>query len=411
MLRGVDPEEETPLTPVEVYLDRVLTLVRPLDPVRISIADAWGRVPIADVIAPFDLPTFRSSAMDGYAVRAHDVAQAPVSLVLVGEVLMGRPAGVSVGPGEAVAVPTGGVVPDGADAVVPIELTERAGDRVTVLRPHGPGKYVRPAGEDVRAGDVLVAACRPLAAPDVGALAAAGIDAVRVCARPRVGVVSTGDELVRPPAQLADAQVYDANAYTLMAAVREAGAEPVDGGTVRDDPAALMAVLDGLAADVDAIVCSGGVSMGVHDPVKRAFEDGGDVAFFNVGMQPGRPQASGTWRGTPFVGLPGNPVSVFVSFEVFVRPAIAKMAGAGAHRSPIDAVLDGELDAPRTRARYARVRVRREGATFVATPEGGHRSNLLATSARSDGLAVIPAGARIANGQACRVILVRDVDR
>jgi molybdopterin molybdotransferase len=415
--RGVDPEEEAELLAVQTYLEHVLSLVEPLEPREVPLADAWGSVLAVDVRAPFDLPSFVSSAMDGYAVRSADLAQTPVRLRVIGVVSMGRATTLEVGPGEAVAVPTGGVVPVGADAVVPIELCELEDGQVLILRAHPAGKHVRPAGEDVRAGELLIPGGRRLAAPDVGTLAAAGIGSVSVRPRVRVGIVSTGDELVRPPSPLHETQIYDANAYTLIAAVREAGGEAVDGGMVPDDPDALVAALDALDDGVDALVCSGGVSMGVHDPVKRAFETGQDgakrlprtdVGFFNVGMQPGRPQAVGRWRGKPFFGLPGNAVSVLVSFEVFVRPALQKMMGYDKPRPTVDAVLEGDLDAPRSRARYARVRVRREDGRFIATPQSTHRSNLLASFARSDGLVVIDPGKRLASGQTCRVILIRE---
>lgn len=412
-VRPRDPEEEVPLLAIEDYRAHILSRVERLDPISAALEDAWGCVLAEDVRAPMDLPPFTSSAMDGYAVRASDIAAAtedhPVRLRVTGEVRMGRRLDVTVGAGEAVVVPTGGVVPDGADAVVPVELCDPSEGIVAVLRALPAGKHVRPAGEDVREGDLLVPAGRRLRAPDLGALAAAGQATVNVYARARVGIVSTGDELVRPGEVVGEAEIYDTNTYTLIGAVREAEAVAVDGGPVRDEPQALIGALDAIAPSVDVFVCSGGVSMGERDPVKRAFETDGDVDFFNVAMQPGRPQAFGSWRGKPLLGLPGNPVSVFVSFEVFVRPALMKLMGRTDERPSVDAVLDGDLEAPRTRARYARVRVRREDDRYVATPEGGHQSNLLATFARADGLAVIPAGARIAKGETCRVLLLRDV--
>jgi molybdenum cofactor synthesis domain-containing protein len=301
------------------------------------------------------------------------------------------------------------MVPEGADAVVPVELCAVRGERLLVLRALPGGKHVRPAGEDVRAGEVLVPAGRPLAAPDVGALAAAGLAEVDVVPRVRVGVVSTGDELVAPGAPRGEGQIYDANAAVLHACVLEAGAVPVDGGIARDDPSALLEVLDAVADGVDAFVCSGGVSAGERDPVKRAFERGGEIRFANVAMQPGRPQAFGAYRGRPFFGLPGNPVSVFVSFVVFARPALMKMMGRDPFTPGTTAVAAEPIEAPRTRTRYARVRLRREGGRLVATPEGGHQSNLLATFARADGLAVIPAGSRVEAGEECRVIPVREI--
>ncbi len=408
-----DPEEEAPLVPIDDWRAHALERITRLPARSLSLDDAWGCVLAEDVRAPADLPGFTSSAMDGYAVRSADVASAgpqrPADLRVVGEVRMGHTTAAFVGPGEAVVVPTGGVVPAGADAVVPVELCAVDGDRVHVLRAVPAGKHVRAAGEDVAAGELLVGSGRRLLAPDLGALAASGIASLGVYPRARVGVVSTGDELVRPGERLGEAQLYDANAAILSGCVREAGAISVDGGIARDDPGALVQALDRIAGDVDVFVCSGGVSAGERDPVKRAFESGGDIAFANVAMQPGRPQAFGTYGGKPFFGLPGNPVSVFVSFVVFAHPALQKLMGREDRYPEVTAVLEGDLEAPRTRTRYARVRVRREGDRVLATPEGGHQSNLLGTFARADGLAIIPAATRIASGDTCRVLLVRDI--
>jgi molybdenum cofactor synthesis domain-containing protein len=409
-----DPEEEVPLVAIEDHLTRILADIDELPPRALATADAWGCVLAADVRSTFDMPPFASSAMDGYAVRADDIAQAsersPVELRVTGEVRMGRPGLHTVGPGEAVAVPTGGIVPLGADAVVPVELCVLRDGTIEVLRALPAAKHVRPAGEDVRRGDVLVARGRCLRAADVGALAAAGFGTASVIPPARVGIISTGDELVAPGEELADGKIYDSNAVMLAALVSEAGAHPVPGGTVRDAPDELRAALDELAPHVDAFVCSGGVSMGERDPVKALLRDDvrdAAVSFTNVAMQPGRPQAFGRWNGKPFFGLPGNPVSVFVSFEVFVRPALMKLMGRTDERPTVEAVLEGELRAPNTRDRYARVRLTRDAGAYIARPEGGHQSNLLVSFARADGLVRVPAGTGMGNGERCRVILWR----
>lgn len=409
-----DPEEEVPLLAIEDYIQRILSSIEPLPPRSVALAEALGCVLAEDALAPRDLPPFTSSAMDGYAVVASDIAEAtegrPVGLRITGEVMMGVGSALVVSEGTCVAVSTGSVVPAGADAVIPVELTSREGDRVLAMRAVAPGKHVRAAGEDVVRGDTVVAAGRRIAPPDLGALAASGFADVAVIPRVRLGVVSTGDELVAPGDELRDGQIYDSNTSTLVGVIREAGAEPRVAGPVVDDPEVLIATLDRIEPHVDAFVCSGGVSMGEHDPVKRAFELGGDVSFVNVAMQPGRPQAFGLWRGKPLFGLPGNPISLYVSFEVFVRPALMKMMGRRDRRLIVKARLDGELDAPLTRVRVARVGVRRESDDYVATPEGGHQSNLLVTFARADGLVSIPAGARIGAGERCDVMLIRDVE-
>jgi molybdopterin molybdotransferase len=263
----------------------------------------------------------------------------------------------------------------------------------------------------VAAGDVLVPAGRRLTAPDLGLLASAGLASVTVRPRARVGIVSTGNELVDPGDPRDDGRIYDANSYTLEGAVREAGGEPISLGRVPDDPDRLAATLEGAVPRVDALVSSGGVSVGEGDPVKGAFGRGSEVEFVEVAMQPGKPQAFGTIGGRPYFGLPGNPVSVFVSFEVFVRPALLRMMGRAGERRSVTATLEGELGGPSEKVRFARVRLRREGDEWRATPTGGGRSNLLATVSRAHGLAVVPIGVdRLGAGDRCRVVVIRDPD-
>ncbi|HEX2025622.1 MAG TPA: gephyrin-like molybdotransferase Glp, partial [Actinomycetota bacterium] len=381
----------------------------------VPLREAFGCVLTADVSAPFDLPPFASSAMDGYAVRSADTAGAeadrPITLRIVGSVRMGRPPDVDVKPGGAVAVPTGGAVPPGADAIVPVEHCAVEGDRLLVLRSTEPGRHVRPAGEDVRAGDLLIPTGRRLGPGDLGLLASAGIAVVPVRPRARVGVLSTGDELVEPGDPRGEAATYDANAFTLDAAIRETGAVPVSLGRVEDDPERLARTLTEAAPRVDALVSSGGVAVGRHDPVKAAFAGGHDVEFLEVAMQPGKPQAFGTVAGRPYFGLPGNPVSVFVSFEAFVRPALLRMMGRAERRPTVTARLAGELAGPVEKVRFARFRVEADGRGWRAVPTGGGRSNLLATVARANGLAMVPAGVeRLVAGDEVEVLLFRDPD-
>jgi molybdopterin molybdotransferase len=391
----------------------MLSRIRVLPPRDLPLADAHGCVAAEDVRAPVDLPTFTSSAMDGFAVRSGDVSGAspdrPVTLELAGRALMGRRPDVAVGPGTAVAIPTGGPVPEGADAVAPIEACAVDGDRVRVLQPFPPGKHVRPAGEDVRAGDVLVPRGKRLLAPELGLLAAAGMAEARVHPRPTVLVVSTGDELVEPGAPADHGQVHDANGATLFGAIEEAGAVPLPGGIVPDDPGALRDALLSNVDRADVFLSSGGVSVGERDPVKRAFAGRGEVEFLEVAVQPGKPQAFGVVEGRPFFGLPGNPVSVFVSFEVFVRPALLTMMRRPPFRPHITATLETDVTGPRGKVQFARVAVRREGDRWLAASTGGRQSNLLATVSRANGLAEVPAGVETLHaGEACRVMLFRD---
>jgi molybdopterin molybdotransferase len=410
---GHDRETGAPLIGVEDARRRALARIEPLPPVEVSLRDAFGCVLSADVAAPFDLPPFASSAMDGYAVRSADTvaagAASPVALRIEGAVRMGRRSEIQVRPGAAVAIPTGGAVPGGADAVVPIEHTAVEGERLLVLRPVDPGRHVRPAGRDVRAGELLVPAGRRLGPGDLGLLASAGIPAVPVRPRARVGILSTGDELVDPGDARGEAAIYEANSFTLDAAVREAGGVPVPLGRVADDPSPLVRALADSAPEVDALVSSGGVSVGHHDPVRGAFHGRGEVEFVEVAMQPGKPQAFGTVAGHPYFGLPGNPVSVFVSFEVFVRPALLRMMGLPEERPTVTATLTGEVAGPVEKVRFARVWVDRAGDGWRAAPTGGQQSNLLATVSRANGLAVIPAGVeRLGPGDTVRVMVVRD---
>ena len=401
------------LLDVEAVRARILAAVEPLMPVDLPLGEAAGCVLTGDVRAALDLPPFASSAMDGFAVRAADIGGAnrerPVGLRTIGEVRMGRLPTVALGEGEAVAIPTGGRIPDGADAVVPIELCSIDGDRVWVLAPVSEGEHVRPAAEDAVAGELLAPTGRRLLAPDLGLLASAGVASVRVHPRVRVAVLSTGDELVRPGEPLAEGRIHDANSFTLIGAVEEAGGIPIEAPIVPDDPAGLVEALDDVADRADVFVSSGGVAMGEHDPVKRAFAGSGEIELYEVAMQPGKPQAFGSWRGRPFFGLPGNPVSVFVSFEVFVRPALLRMMGRPPFRREATAVLEEDVAGLPRKTRFARVRLRHEGERLIAAVTGGHRSNLLSLLARAHGLAVIPAGVEVLRaGETCRVMVFRD---
>jgi molybdopterin molybdotransferase len=408
-----DHDSAEGLIPFEEARSRALSGIEPLPPVRLPLRDAHGLALAEEVRTPRDLPPFPSSAMDGYAVRSADVAGAsadePVALRVIGRVLMGARPEVPVGPGEAVEIPTGGAIPSGADAVVPIEASAPDGEAVSVLQASSSGQHVRPAGEDVPAGGVLLESGRALGGPELGLIASAGIPEVMVRPRARVGIVSTGDEVVRPEEPAGYGQIYDANAFTLHGAVVEAGGIPLDLGPIPDDPARLLETVDSRPDEVDLIVSSGGVSVGERDPVKAAFRDRGDVAFLEVAMQPGKPQALGRIGGRPYFGLPGNPVSVFVSFEAFVRPALRMLMGLPAARLEVPALLETDLRGPRDKTMFARVRCRWQGDRWVAASSGPRQSNLLATVARANGLAVVPAGVEsLAPGETCTVILFRE---
>jgi molybdopterin molybdotransferase len=401
------------LVTVDRARDRLLGRIQPLAPLRLPLTDALGCVVAEDVVADLDLPEFASSAMDGFAVRASDVEGAspsrPTELKVVGRALIGhRPEG-TVGTGEAIRIATGAPIPAGADCVVPIENVADGEEVVGVLHGPAPGTHVRPQGEDVRRGDVLVPAGKRVGAPELGLLANAGHPAPLVHPRPRVIVVSTGDELIAPTETPSFGQVRDSNAYTIFGAMREAGAMPVLAGIVHDDVDSLRDLVFSYEIQADAFVSSGGVSVGERDVVKAAFFRRGDIDFYRVAMQPGMPQGFGHIEGKPYFGLPGNPVSVFVSLEVFVRPAILKMMGRRQlFRPEITAKLTDEVRGPRGKLQFARVEIRREGAGWLATPTGGRGSNLMSTVARANGLAMVPEGTESAPaGSTVRVMLFR----
>jgi molybdenum cofactor synthesis domain-containing protein len=409
----LDHDTGAPLVPFEEARAAMLGGIEALRPRALSLGEALGCVLAEPVASPIDLPPFTSSAMDGFAVRAADVANAsperPVALGISGRVEMGRPADVAVERGGAVAVPTGGVVPEGADAVVPIERCAVRGDRVLVGEAVPEGRFVRPAGQDVRAGDELLGAGRRLAPGDIGLLASAGVAEVRAVPRARVAVVSTGDELVAAGRPLGPGRIHDANGALLRAAVEEAGAVIGSVQRVGDDPIALARALEAAAAAADLLVSSGGVSVGEGDPVKGALGSSREVRFLDVAMQPGKPQAFGRVSGVPYFGLPGNPVSVFVSFEVFVRPALMRLMGRDDRRPEIEATLDDDLTGPANKTMFARVLVRRDGDRWRASSTGPRQSNLIATVSRANGLAVIPARVEtLRAGERARVILFRD---
>ncbi len=404
------------LVPVEEARERILSQVAPLQPLELPLQEAEGCVLAADLVAETDIPDFASSAMDGFAVRSSDVAGAaegsPAELRIVGRALIGQRPEVTVGGGEAVRIATGAPIPAGADAVVPIEDCEVVGDRVRVLRAVPEGKHIRPAGEDVRAGEVLVRAGRRLGAPELGLLATAGFSHPPVHPRPRVVVLSTGDELVPPTQRPSFGQVRDSNAYLLYGALREAGAVPVMAGIVPDDVERFKEAVFSHLLQADAFISSGGVSVGERDVVKAAFFKRGDVSFYRVAMQPGMPQGFGHVEGKPFFGLPGNPVSVFVSFEVFIRPALRKMMGRRQlFRPEVTARLEADITGPRDKTQFARVRVRRAEGGWVASPTGGRGSNLIATVSRANGLAIVPPGVETAPaGSEVRVMIFRPTE-
>ncbi|MFW2514624.1 gephyrin-like molybdotransferase Glp [Demequina sp. SO4-13] len=371
---------------------RALALVAPLAPHQRPLALALGLTAARDHRARDASPPFDNSAMDGYAVRAADVhgasAETPVRLPVAGETAAGAPPA-AVRAGQAWRIMTGAPMPDGADAVVPVESTDGGTERVAVAKAVEPGRHVRRAGEDALPGDVIVSAGQTLTATRLGALAAVGVSAVDVVRPARVAVIATGDELVEPGAALGPGEIHDSNSVLLAALVREAGAEPLVMERVRDSPEQLLQRL--AAADADLVITTGGVSVGAYDVVKAALSSEG-VEFVSVAMQPGKPQGLGTVRGMPIACLPGNPVSVLVSFAAIVAPMIARLHGsetAVAQQRTSATVEQGWATAP-GRRQFMPVRFTAPGSVAPATA-GGSGSHLIASLAAAQALADIPA--------------------
>jgi molybdopterin molybdotransferase len=386
-------------TPVSVdgHLDAILDIVRPLPELDLTLLDAHGCVLAEDIVATAPLPGFDNSAMDGYAVRASDLASAsessPVVLPVVGDVAAGSRGTFTVQPGLSVRIMTGAPVPTGADAVVPVEWTDAGIAHVSIRRAPEVGGAIRRAGEDVAAGATVLAGGTYLQAAQLGLIAAVGRSRVRARPKPRVVVISTGSELVELGDPLLPGQIYDSNGYTLAAAAREAGAIAYRVGPVGDDPRVLIDTVEDQLIRADLVVTTGGVSVGAHDVVREVIGRLGDVRFNRVAMQPGQPQAFGTIGEdkVPFFGLPGNPVSALVSFEVFVRPAIRRMLGSEPiHRPRVRARLTQSLVSPAGKRQYVRVRLTVEDGEYVAAPVGGAGSHLIAAMAHANALAVVP---------------------
>lgn len=367
-------------------------------PVDVALADALGLVTAVPVLAKVDSPPFDNSAMDGFAVRWVDVAPvsygAPVSLRIVGESRAGVPAPGALAPAEAIRIMTGAAMPGGADTVVPVEVTREQSGSVTVSEVRAEGAHVRRRGEDVRAGDVVIEAGVTLAARHLAAAATVGAASVEVFRRPRIGILSTGDELVSLGAELGAGQIYESNSVLLAGAIRAAGGVPVMLPSVGDTVAQVTASLEG--ADADIVVTTGGVSVGDYDVVKAALAGRG-VEFLSVAMQPGKPQGLGVVDGTPVICLPGNPVSVAVSFELFVAPMIRSMCGRPSDLEWTRVTAGADWASPAGREQF--MPIRWTGGEVVPATRGGAGSHLMASLALADGIARVPAATtRVAVG-------------
>lgn len=392
------PSSGDELITVEQHVERILTSVEPLPPYDQPLLEALGLPVCEEISAPMDLPAFDNSAMDGYAVVTADVAgastEAPVELPVVGEAAAGQTTLFAMSPGTAVKIMTGAPVPTGADAVVPVEWTDAGVASVRISKAPEVGQHVRRRGEDVRTGDLLLADGTVLGPRQLGLLASVGRAQVSSRPRPRVVVLSTGSELRDPGTKLARDAIYDANSYMLAAAVRNAGAIAYRVGIVSDDPSEFGDALSDQLVRADVVVTSGGVSKGEYDVVKEVLAELGTVWFGEVKMQPGKPQGFGFVGEdrTPIFTLPGNPVSSYISFELFVLPALRRLMGRLPYRRPTTrARATTTFRSAYNREQYVRARFAYAATGSTVEPVGGHGSHLMGDLSAANALIVVPA--------------------
>ena len=392
---------------------RILGEIRALNIVKRPLLDAYNSVLAADAIAPVTLPPWDNSAMDGYAVRAADIARVPVSLRVTESVAAGKFPSRTVGAGEAIEIMTGAPMPKGADTVVRVEDTDGGRSTVEIRDARDSGKNVRPRGEDIVEGRVAIAAGTPLGAAQIGVLASLGFAEVEVIRAPRVAILTSGDELVELDGfseVLAGNKIVSSNGYTLRTLIRAAGAEPVYLGIAADTPASLRALLE-RARECDAIITSAGISVGEHDYLREVLEAmGAEMKFWRVRMRPGAPIGFGLIDGKPWIGLPGNPVSTMVTFELFARPAILKMRGhRKLFRRPVPVVLGEPVAIAADLTHFLRAVVTVRDGRNTARLTGPQSSGILTSMSNANALLIVPADRRTVDaGETLNAILIGD---
>ena len=394
---------------VQQALARILSHFQPVTTESVPLSEATDRVLAVDIRAANDLPPFDNSSMDGFAVRAADFANAApasrVTLRVVADIPAGSSPRISLGPGEAARIMTGAPLPQGADAVVPVEDTDfqnrdagsAAPAQVQIAKSVRSGENVRPRGMDVREGEVVLRKGRRLNAQSLGVLAMLGISKVEVYKKPRVALFSSGDELLAVDEPLEPGKIHDSNSYMLAALVQSTGAEVLRLGVANDSPDSVFNLLESaVSKNADLILSSAGVSVGAYDFVKEVIESQGALDFWRVNMRPGKPLAFGNYRNIPFIGLPGNPVSAFVGFEVFVRPTLGGLSGLSDGSRPIIRVRCEEEILSDGRESYLRAVLRPDGENGVPTAKlTGHQgSGNLLSLVQADALLIIPAGVK-----------------
>lgn len=400
------------MIPLEDAQGEVIAACRPRPPATVDVSDALGLVLAETVVAPEPVPPFPNTAMDGYAVRAEDTAHPPVRLRVIGTLAAGQAPTLTVGPGQALRIMTGAPFPEGADAVAIVEDTECDGDDVVIRTSAETGQHVRAAGEDIKAGQEVFAAGAVLGPGHLGVLCSVGCKKVTVVPAPVVGVLSTGDELIDGGEALQPGQIRDSNRRTLVSLLRRDGFIAVDLGIARDNEADIEAALTGALSICDAVLTSGGVSMGDFDYVKVVLDRIGQMHWMQVAIRPAKPFAFGTVSGAPVFGLPGNPVSSMVSYELLARPGLRCMAGRAPSdlvRRPVAGLVDddGWRGAGDGRTSYVRVRADfGEDGRLHVTSAGGQGSHQLHAMASSNALAVTPPGTTVARGDAVPVLVL-----
>jgi molybdopterin molybdotransferase len=391
------------LLSVSEALKILLSNFQPVGTEQIDIKQAAGRVLAEDICAGFDLPPFSSSGMDGFALRSSDVGAAsrenPVCLTVIADIPAGHLFSGELAPGQAARIMTGAPLPAGADAVVPLEETDAANQQagshapaqVVVYRPAQVGDFIRKQGRDARADELLIPSGTRMRPQEVGLLAMLGLPQPEVYRRPRLAILPTGDELIRVGDPLVPGKIYESNTYALSAQVDQAGGEAISLGLVADDLEAVKEALDrAVEAKVDLILASAGVSVGAYDYVRTAVEQGGKISFWRVNIRPGKPFAFGFYHEVPFIGLPGNPVSAFISFEVFVRAAVLKMAGqTDWKRTVISVVLMDEVNSDGRESFLRAVVSFRDGRAY-AQLTGNQDSGNLRSLIQANALLIIP---------------------
>jgi molybdopterin molybdotransferase len=384
------------MIPVKEALFRILEQIPRLGKERVGILEAQGRVLAEDIFSSRNIPPWDNSAMDGYAVRYFDIQEAsakkPIFLKVLSDLPAGRVFEGQIGPGEAVRIMTGAPLPEGTDTVVPVEETVKADGNVKILAAISEGGNIRRAGEDVGAGEKVLKEGIVLRAAHSGMLASLRRSAIYVYQRPRVAVLSTGDELLEIDEPWQDGKIINSNSYSIAGQVLECGGQPLQLGIARDCREELAAKMkEGLVADI--LITTGGVSVGDYDLVKGLLKEMGQMNFWKVAMRPGQPLAFGRLAGKPLFGLPGNPVSCMISFEQFVRPSLLKMAGfSRIFRPPLRAELKEDLSKKTGLTYFVRCRLIEEGGRLFATTTGEQGSGILSSMVRAQGLIVLPAG-------------------